>query len=55
MRRALEAMVIEGIKTTVPLHRRIMEDDEFISGHYSTKFMQGFLERLKGEAKVAGA
>jgi acetyl-CoA carboxylase biotin carboxylase subunit len=55
MRRALEAMVIEGIKTTVPLHRRIMEDDEFISGNYSTKFMQGFLERLKGEAKVAGA
>jgi acetyl-CoA carboxylase biotin carboxylase subunit len=55
MRRALEAMVIEGIKTTVPLHQRIMEDDEFISGNYSTKFMERFLARENGDAKVAKA
>jgi acetyl-CoA carboxylase biotin carboxylase subunit len=55
MRRALEAMVIEGIKTTVPLHQRIMEDDEFISGNYSTKFLERFLARENGDAKVAKA
>src|SRR5919205_1379446 len=42
MKRALEAMVIEGIKTTVPLHQRIMEDPEFQSGDYSTKFMERY-------------
>jgi acetyl-CoA carboxylase biotin carboxylase subunit len=55
MRRALEAMVIEGIKTTVPLHQRIMEDEEFISGNYSTKFLERFLERTNDAAKVASA
>jgi acetyl-CoA carboxylase biotin carboxylase subunit len=58
MRRALEAMVIEGIKTTVPLHQRIMEDDEFQSGDYSTKFMERFSERANGAAgarKIASA
>jgi acetyl-CoA carboxylase, biotin carboxylase subunit len=50
MRRALEAMVIEGIKTTVPLHQRIMEDPEFQSGNYSTKFMERFQERANGAA-----
>jgi acetyl-CoA carboxylase biotin carboxylase subunit len=55
MRRALEAMVIEGIKTTVPLHQRIMEDEEFISGNYSTKFLERFLERTNDAAKVANA
>src|ERR671916_778304 len=58
MRRALEAMVIEGIKTTVPLHQRIMEDPEFQSGDYSTKFMERFQERASGAAgarKIASA
>jgi acetyl-CoA carboxylase biotin carboxylase subunit len=55
MRRALEAMVIEGIKTTVSLHQRIMEDEEFISGNYSTKFLERFLERMNGGARVAKA
>jgi acetyl-CoA carboxylase biotin carboxylase subunit len=55
MRRALEAMVVEGIKTTVPLHQRIMEDEEFISGNYSTKFLERFLARANDAAKVANA
>jgi acetyl-CoA carboxylase, biotin carboxylase subunit len=55
MRRALEAMVVEGIKTTVPLHQRIMEDEEFISGHYSTKFLERFMARENGGAKSARA
>ncbi|HLL74720.1 MAG TPA: acetyl-CoA carboxylase biotin carboxylase subunit [Pyrinomonadaceae bacterium] len=58
MRRALEAMVIEGIKTTVPLHQRIMEDGQFQSGNYSTKFMERFSERADGAGgarKIASA
>ncbi len=42
MRRALEMMVVEGIKTTIPLHIRIMEDERFQSGKFSTKFMEEF-------------
>ncbi|PYS91552.1 MAG: acetyl-CoA carboxylase biotin carboxylase subunit [Acidobacteria bacterium] len=51
MRRALEAMVIEGIKTTVPLHLKIMDDPEFQAGTYTTKFMERFLARANGGAQ----
>lgn len=43
MRRALEGMVVEGIKTTIPLHIKIMDDPRFQSGDFSTKFMETFL------------
>ena len=43
MKRALEAMVIEGIKTTIPLHLKIMDDPKFKSGDISTSFMEHFL------------
>ncbi len=42
MRRALEAMVVEGIKTTIPLHLKIMNDEKFQKGEFSTKFMEEF-------------
>jgi acetyl-CoA carboxylase biotin carboxylase subunit len=45
MRRALEAMVVEGIKTTIPLHLRIMDDPGFQAGDFSTGFMDGFLKK----------
>ena len=45
MRRALEAMVIEGIKTTIPLHLKIMDDPNFQAGDFSTKFMEDFLKK----------
>jgi len=45
MKRALEAMVIEGIKTTIPLHLKIMDDPKFRSGEISTNFMEYFLNR----------
>jgi acetyl-CoA carboxylase biotin carboxylase subunit len=44
MRRALEAMIVEGIKTTIPLHLKIMNDPQFRAGEFSTKFMERFLE-----------
>jgi acetyl-CoA carboxylase biotin carboxylase subunit len=39
MRRALEGFVVEGIKTTIPLHRRILTDEEFIAGNFDTHFL----------------
>ncbi|MET0752123.1 MAG: acetyl-CoA carboxylase biotin carboxylase subunit [Pyrinomonadaceae bacterium] len=42
MRRALEMMTIEGIKTTIPLHLKIMNDERFQKGDFSTKFMEEF-------------
>ena len=42
MQRALDVMVVEGIKTTIPLHRRIMADESFRRGDFSTKFMEEF-------------
>src|ERR1700756_3783811 len=43
MSRALEMFVIEGIFTTIPLHRRIMRDPDFRAGNFDTKFMERFL------------
>jgi acetyl-CoA carboxylase, biotin carboxylase subunit len=45
MKRALEAMVVEGIKTTIPLHLKIMDDPSFQAGEFSTKFMEEFLKK----------
>lgn len=53
MKRALEAMVIEGIKTTIPLHLKIMDDPAFQAGDISTSFMEHFLKQ--NGAKKNGA
>jgi acetyl-CoA carboxylase biotin carboxylase subunit len=45
MRRALEMTVVEGIKTTIPLHLRILSDPDFVAGRLSTSFMEQFLAR----------
>lgn len=42
MKRALDEFVIEGIKTTIPFHRQLMEHPDYISGNYTTKFMEDF-------------
>jgi len=42
MQRALDMMVVEGIKTTIPLHQKIMADERFRNGDFSTKFMEEF-------------
>jgi acetyl-CoA carboxylase biotin carboxylase subunit len=44
MRRALESMVVEGIKTTIPLHLKILNDPDFIAGNFSTRFMDRFFK-----------
>ena len=61
MKRALEAMVVEGIKTTIPLHLKILDDPNFRAGNFSTSFMDGFLTQNGAKASrnfgevVAGA
>jgi len=42
MKRALDEFVIEGIKTTIPFHRQLMDDPNYIAGNYTTKFMEEF-------------
>jgi len=44
MRRALEAMVVEGIRTTIPIHLQILNDPDFIAGNISTRFMDRFMK-----------
>ena len=42
MERALDEMIIEGIKTTIPFHQKLMKDENFRKGNYTTKFMDTF-------------
>jgi acetyl-CoA carboxylase biotin carboxylase subunit len=45
MKRTLEMTVIEGIKTSIPLHLKILNDPDFVAGKLSTAFMDRFLAR----------
>ena len=42
MKRALDEFVIEGVKTTIPFHRQLMEEPDYVAGNYTTKFMESF-------------
>lgn len=42
MERALDEFIIEGIKTTIPFHQKLMKDKSFREGNYTTKFMDSF-------------
>jgi acetyl-CoA carboxylase biotin carboxylase subunit len=47
MRRTLEMTVIEGIKTSIPLHLRILKEPDFVAGRLSTSFMERFITEKK--------
>jgi acetyl-CoA carboxylase biotin carboxylase subunit len=53
MRRTLEMTVIEGIKTSIPLHLRILVDPDFVAGRLSTAYMERFLVDQNGSAAAA--
>jgi acetyl-CoA carboxylase biotin carboxylase subunit len=57
MRRTLEMTVIEGIKTSIPLHLKILNDPDFLAGKLSTSFMERFLARNRaaGSGRLAEA
>ncbi|MCF8269531.1 MAG: acetyl-CoA carboxylase biotin carboxylase subunit [Crocinitomicaceae bacterium] len=42
MRRALDEYIIQGVKTTIPFHQKLMQDPKFIEGDFTTKFMDSF-------------
>lgn len=42
MKRALDEFVIEGIKTTIPFHRQLMDEPDYVAGNYTTAFMNDF-------------
>ncbi len=42
MRRALDEYIIQGVKTTIPFHQKLMQDPNFIEGDFTTKFMDSF-------------
>ena len=54
MKRTLEMTVIEGIKTSIPLHLKILNDPEFVAGKLSTSFMDRFMSR-PGTGRLAEA
>ena len=43
MKRALDEFVIEGVKTTIPFHRQLMDHPDYVTGNYTTKFMEDFV------------
>ena len=55
LRRALEEFVIEGMKTTIPLHQRLIEDPEFQAGDYTIKWLEEWLSRDGGEGSSGAA
>ena len=55
MRRTLEMSVVEGIKTTIPLHLKILNDPDFVAGRLSTHFMERFAAKPKASALAESA
>ena len=55
MTRALEMMVVEGIKTSIPMHLRILADPDFRAGRMSTGFMERFLVPARSEKLAESA
>ena len=49
MRRTLEMTVIDGIRTSIPLHLRILSDPDFVAGRINTAFMERYIVEKKTE------
>jgi acetyl-CoA carboxylase biotin carboxylase subunit len=52
MERALEMFILEGVKTSIPLHRLILRNEEFRRGNLSTKFLE-FMQHSLPKAEIA--
>jgi acetyl-CoA carboxylase biotin carboxylase subunit len=55
MRRALDMFIVEGVKTTIPLHRRILADPDFVAGNFDTHFLERYFPALQLTSTAAGA
>src|SRR3954465_6268561 len=49
LKRALEEYVVEGMKTTIPLHQKLVRDEEFLAGDYTIKWLEQWLEKAQAE------
>jgi acetyl-CoA carboxylase biotin carboxylase subunit len=47
MKRALDMTVVEGVQTTIPLHQRILRDEDFCAGHFDTRFLERWFSNTK--------
>ena len=48
LKRALEEMVVEGVKTSIPLHQELLQQDDVKSGNYSIKWLEEWLKTREG-------
>jgi acetyl-CoA carboxylase biotin carboxylase subunit len=55
MRRTLEMTVVEGIHTTIPLHLKILQDEDFLAGRISTAFMDRYQAERTRPGTLAAA
>ena len=53
MSRALEMFIVEGVYTTIPLHRRILADPDFRAGRIDTTYVQRFLSKEQKKPEAA--
>jgi acetyl-CoA carboxylase biotin carboxylase subunit len=49
LKRALEEYIIDGVKTTLPLHQKLIQDPEFLAGEYTIKWLEQWLARAEEE------
>ena len=45
LKRALEEFVVDGMKTTIPLHQKLVRDEEFLAGNYTIKGLEQWLAK----------
>jgi acetyl-CoA carboxylase biotin carboxylase subunit len=48
LRRALDEMVVEGVKTSIPLHQALLKEDDILEGDYSIKWLEDWLAKREG-------
>jgi acetyl-CoA carboxylase biotin carboxylase subunit len=53
MRRALEMFIVEGVKTSIPLHKNLVSDPDFISGNYHVDLLERYLPRASVKSSEA--
>ena len=51
LKRALEEFVVEGMKTTIPLHQQLVRDEEFLAGDYTIKWLEQWLAKNAGSTR----
>jgi acetyl-CoA carboxylase, biotin carboxylase subunit len=48
LKRSLEEMVVDGVKTSIPLHRELLEQPDVLDGNYSIKWLEEWLAKREG-------